>query len=621
MRNKVKYLEYNRLRKELFAEYSPKDSELILYLLPWLLSVNHPGCPGFIPDLENGFVVSNVNGSKQVRIREDQFKDMFSVAERGSLLKPRPEDYVIEGLYTIGSIGTLSQTFDSDCDIWVCYDEKKLDKDHVIILHRKLYLIKEWFSKNCRIPVYFFVLDIGDVRNCRFGSVDDESSGSTQTHVLKEEFYRTTVLICGKVPLWWICFGPRDIISYETALSEIKANPLWEEDFIDMGNLENIEVNEYFGAALWQLNKALGRPLKSIIKMLMLKMQLDASDEELLCHKFRQHIMIKRTENMIPDPSVFSMFFILRYYQDKNDQETILFIKQCFYLRCGIKAYTGKHPSRKQLSDIIIEQLAIDRASREKLDRFSNWDLESQIRFGKELFKLLFHMYRDISKSYAGVASRIDKEDLTVIGRKIQIFYEVKDHKVPVLPKVMEKLNVSGLMFHLDSGRWQVYSGNARAGHLVAHVDILYVITFIVKNDLFDPVRMHMLPNRSSISLPEIQNVATKIRDFIHLDHEVSRNDYLKKDVIQRMLVVVSFEEQPWEKTAGNVTIIYKNSWGEVYVRRFHTEKRLREFVSTSGCGEGRVLVDYYLQRKCINYPIILSHVQALMKGGLRNER
>jgi hypothetical protein len=34
IQNKAKFLEYNWLRKELFLEYSPRDGELILYLLP-----------------------------------------------------------------------------------------------------------------------------------------------------------------------------------------------------------------------------------------------------------------------------------------------------------------------------------------------------------------------------------------------------------------------------------------------------------------------------------------------------------------------------------------------------------------------------------------------------------
>lgn len=614
-RNKAKYLEYNNLRKALFAENSPKDSDVILYLLPWLLSVNHPECPGYLPGLDIPFRVFNVNAEKGIKAREPSFKDMFGVNERGSLLRLTPKQSLILGLYTIGSIGTISQTPESDCDIWVCYDSRDMDPDRIKSLNQKLYLIKEWINQNCRLPIYFFVSDIMDIRKCRFGSVDEESSGSTQTHVLKEEFYRTCVLICGKIPLWWVCYDSRVLLAYDRVLAEISKNPLADDDFLDMGNLESVEEEEYFGAALWQLNKSLDRPLKSIIKMLMLKMQLDASSEELVCHKFRQHIMLKNPENMISDPSVFSMFFIMNYYQGKSDSDTMTFIKECYYLRCGIKPHSKKNLLKKKLTSIFFSQFDIDKDVRENLDRFSKWDLESQIIFGKGIYKLLLQIYRDISMSHAGVSSRINKEDLTVIGRKIQVVYESKEYKIAILPKPSDNMNISGLTMHLHRGKWHVYSGNINSGHIVSDLDILYIISFIVKNDLFQAGRVHMVPNQSSVSLPEIENLAIKIRDFIHQNHVVIRGDYLKKARIIKLLVVVSFEEEPWEKVPSNIGLIFKNSWGEVFVRRFNTEKRLRAFLDQNDCRDGQILVDYYLQKKCINYTVIMNQVKQLIEG------
>lgn len=614
-RNKAKYIEYNNLRKDLFAENSPKESEVILYILPWLLSVNHPNCPGYLSDLDVPFRVFNIQMEKGIKHREQTFKDRFGIQEKGSLVKPVPNDSVILGLYTIGSIGTISQTQDSDCDIWVCYDSREMDIERLKNLNRKLYLIKEWISLNCKLPVYFFVSDIGDIRDCRFGSVDEESSGSTQTHVLKEEFYRTCVLICGKIPLWWVCYDSKVLLSYDRVLAEISKNPLADNDFLDMGNLESVEEDEYFGAALWQLNKSLDRPLKSIIKMLMLKMQLDASSEELVCHKFRQHIMIKNPDNMIPDPSVFSMFFIMNYYGGKSDPDTITFIKECYYLRCGIKPHSKKDHLKKRLTSLFFSQFDIAKDVRENLDRFSNWDLEAQIIFGKGIYKLLLQIYRDISMSHSGVSSRINKEDLTVIGRKIQVVYESKEYKIAVLPKSTDSLNISSLAMHIQSGKWQVSSGNITSGHLVSDIDILYITTFIVKNEMFQAGRIHMVPNKSSVSLPEIENLAIKIRDFIHQNHSIVRSDYLKKARITKLLVVISFEEEPWEKVPSNIGLIYKNSWGEVFVRRFNTERRLKDFLDQNDCREGQVLVDYYLQRKCINYTVLLNQVKKMIEG------
>ncbi|MBW1758982.1 MAG: hypothetical protein JRI88_01430 [Deltaproteobacteria bacterium] len=127
-RNKKIYIKYNRFRKQVFSELAPKESETILYLLPWLLSINHPACPGYIADLERPFRVFNIDNENVIRKREPVFKQIFGIKRKKSFLTPSSKYYLIQGLYTIGSIGTVSQTSHSDCDIWVCFDKKKFNK-------------------------------------------------------------------------------------------------------------------------------------------------------------------------------------------------------------------------------------------------------------------------------------------------------------------------------------------------------------------------------------------------------------------------------------------------------------------------------------------------------------
>ena len=56
-RNKKLYLEYNEFRKKMFRELSPETGEIILYLLPWLLSINDPACPGYVEAIDRTFKV------------------------------------------------------------------------------------------------------------------------------------------------------------------------------------------------------------------------------------------------------------------------------------------------------------------------------------------------------------------------------------------------------------------------------------------------------------------------------------------------------------------------------------------------------------------------------------
>jgi len=610
-RNRKKFLEYNELRKQMFIEFSPNDSEIILYLLPWLLSINKMGCPGYLHGIDIEFRVFDIGNHKAILQREKQFKSLFGIGENESLLNAKPRFRTIQGLYTIGSVGTISQTAESDCDIWICYDKKEYTSIQLKQLKKKLYIIGEWIDENCRIPVHFFILDVEDIQNCRFGSVDEESSGSAQANVLKEEFYRTCMVITGKIPLWWVCFDSHNHINYETALSVVTDKKFWEDDFVDFGDLENVVAEECFGAALWQVQKSLDSPLKSFLKMLLLKMQLEASDDELVCHKFRQHVMIKQTDSIIPDPSVFSMFFLMNYCIGKGDVEIIEFLKKCYYLRCQIKPYSKKYVIKKKLANRFFDQFEIDKETREKLSRFTKWDLESQISFGRQIFRLLLKSYREIVDSQAGVTSRIGEKDLTVVGRKIQVYYEAKKSKIVILPKSTSKLNISDLTFKLDDHKWLVYSGNVDTGRIVKDTDVVFAIAFVVRNQLFEAGRMHMLPNSTSVSVSEIINLGVKIDEFfMQGGHHYTQNDFLKKSYITKILVVISFEEEPWEKTSKKMRIIYMNSWGEIFVEKITSFIKLKTVLKENRYKQEKATIDYYLQKKCLNYTEILNVVK-----------
>ncbi|MFO7569065.1 MAG: class I adenylate cyclase, partial [Smithellaceae bacterium] len=274
--NKRQYLAYNAWRKKYFLANSPKDGNIILHLLPWFLSVNHPLVPGYIQDMEQAFHVYNIEGNNDILRQESQFKIKFNIKDdRLSVRYPSRGDR-IEGIYTIGSVGTISQTSQSDCDIWICIERSLYSEQAVAYLNSKINLIKGWLDEQIKMPVYFFLTDAEDVRNCRFGNIDFESSGSAQRNVLKEEFYRTSILIAGKVPFWWVCYDPTTPVDYAEAFRENLMSDIGELDLIDLGDLQAVDQSEFYGAALWQLNKSLTHPLKSIIKMLLLKMFLEA---------------------------------------------------------------------------------------------------------------------------------------------------------------------------------------------------------------------------------------------------------------------------------------------------------------------------------------------------------
>jgi adenylate cyclase class 1 len=317
LENKKKYLAYNRFRKGIFEELAPRDSDSVLYLLPWMLSVNHPAVPGYIEKMRRPWKVFHIDADRNVLSREPAFKRRFEISSERSLLKYSLSPCWIEGLYTIGSIGSTAQTSRSDCDIWVCVNRSEAGKEALEDLSRKVNLIKDWLDQHVRIPIYFFLSDTEDIRLCRFGIVEGESSGTAQRQVLKEEFYRTASILGGKIPLWWLCGDEgSEPVDYDAFAEEFREGRYaGEYDLIDLGNIETVDRDEYFGAALWQFNKAMTHPLKSIIKMLLLKMLLESPREELLCHRFRRTVL-ECPDGQFLDPATFTLQAMLEYYRN-----------------------------------------------------------------------------------------------------------------------------------------------------------------------------------------------------------------------------------------------------------------------------------------------------------------
>lgn len=613
--NKKRYLDYNNFRKKIFLTNSPKDSPVILYMLPWILSVNRPSVPGYIKELKEPYHVFNIENNKDILKHEGLFKKEFGIKEEKSLIRDPLQRPQILGIYTIGSAGTISQTSRSDCDIWICIDKSAFTGKAWQHLSEKINLIKDWLDTRLKIPVYFFLSDIEDIRQCNFGNLDFEGSGSAQKNVLKEEFYRTTILLEGKIPFWWVCFEGENSVDYDLAFSQTAESDFGERDFIDMGDLQEVHQNEYFGASLWQFNKSLTHPLKSIIKMLQLKMFLEAPKEELLCHKFRYSILSGKDKNVIQDPSLFTMNAVLDYFSDHTKEEYFEFIKKFFYLRFNMKLLSKTQTLKEDAAGDVFKKYKIDRKDIYRLNEFDSWKLQEKIEFGELMFDFLIYIYKDIVRIQKGKSGEIAPQDLTIIGRKLSSSLEVKSHKLPLLHIPTENTKLPVLTFSPAGKVWQVNSSEEQSTPLITNENIIFCLAYIVWNGIFDPVQTKMLPNHTAVTLQEIINLGRKIRDvFGSFDISgVHFNNFLHKEIITKMLLVVSFEKQGINMDIYDFCIIYKNNWEELFVRRFNSAEKMKAFLETVSRNAPQLETHYYIRRSNKYYEKIIERTKNLL--------
>ena len=614
IQNKKVFLAYNQFRKDIFQHLSPKESEVILFLLPWLLSINHPDFPGYIPDQEKPFRVFDIEQNKEIKKREAAFKKKFKCYDQGSLIKYAADYCQIEGIYTIGSLGTISQTEQSDCDLWVCIDRKNYSAEQFEQLSQKIYLLKDWLDNALKLPVYFFISDVQDIRKCNFGNVDDESCGSTQRNVLKEEFYRTTILICGKIPFWWVYFNAEKPQAYEEAMREYLHPEFGQDDCVDLGNLEGIDRSEYFGAALWQFNKALTHPLKSIIKMLLLAVQLESPREALFCHRFRDFILKADGERSFIDPSMFTLDAVLGHHAERRHPD-IEFLKKCFYLRYALKLMSSKLSVKEKLASELFRKYRLERETLYELNRFESWSLQSQQDFGTKILTLLLEMYKMISAIAKDVSGQVDPQDLTIIGRKLSSSLVRKEGKLLIMHKPIENPNVPDLTFRYDTRKWRVSPVHDEETIFVENPDIVFCIAYLVWNDLFQEGSVRMMPNPTPITIQEIINLARKIREVFgsYNISSVDFQNFLQPERIRKMLIVVDFESAEEARAGNTYRVIMENNWSEVFIRFFSSTEKLVSFLEEKSGLAREVEKHYYIQRNSLNYEKIIERTKKVV--------
>lgn len=620
-KNKKRYLAYNNFRRKIFLTNSPKDGPVILYMLPWLLSVNQPSIPGYVEELKEPFHVFNIEGNKEIIRHEASFKKIFGIKEEKSLISYTLRALQIQGIYTIGSAGTVSQTSRSDCDIWICIDKSDFTVKALQQLNEKINLIKDWLDTRLKLPVYFFLSDVNDIRQCNFGNLDFESSGSAQKNVLKEEFYRTTILIEGKIPFWWVCFETDEIIDYDRAFAQNAGSDFGERDFIDMGNLTGVKRNEYFGASLWQFNKSLTHPLKSIIKMLQLKMFLEAPEGELLCHKLRQEVLAGKDKAVFPDPSIFAMSAVLDYYSQNAKEEYIDFIKKCFYLRFDIKLLSKTQSLKEEMAGEIFKKYKVERKDIYRLNEFESWQLQEKVAFGELMFQFLIEIYKDIVRIQKVKSGEIAPQDLTIIGRKLSSSLAVKEYKVPPLHTPAENIKLPVLTFFPSGKVWKVNSSDAQSFPVITNENIVFCIAYIVWNGIYDPAQTRMLPNQTAVTMQEIINLSRKIKDFFG-SFDISGvhfANFLQKETITKMLLIFSFENQKMNTDIQDYCIIYKNNWEELFVRRFTSIEKMKSFLENIGKTSSNVETHYYIQRNNVYYEKIIERTKNMVTQMLTN--
>jgi len=523
---KHRFKRLNRLREQRVQDFLQPRQQAFLDLLPLLFHGNFPMLPGFISSATPAGIPEYNPGPQTINAARQLAKN-FNYTRTASHIYP------IEGLFLMGSVGSIAFSKTSDMDIWLCHQSDLLT-GAVDELQKKATAIETW-AASLGLEVHFFLMDS---RQFLFGQntpISTESSGQTQHYLLLEEFYRTAIYIAGKSPAWWLV-PPHEESNYTRYIKHLIANLfIPEHELIDFGGFDAVPAEEFTSATLWHLYKALHSPHKSLLKLLLMECYASEYPQtEWLCQDIKKAVYQGDYMTADLDPYLLIYQKVEKYLQKAHSHGRLALARQCFYLKVMGSSDNTMDSQTRAVREKYMHAIAknwnwpastIDNFKYQRL-----WNIKKATSEHAVIVQQLTHCYRMImgfARDHVA-QNQENSNDLKLIGRKLHSFLEKKPGKIEIITtrsEVHSKENSLSIVENRlpggDDG-WALYLKNVQMTH-AADVDpiqkcrtLIEILCWLIINGLYHK-QLQLQFSSHSLKMPneELHSVLAQINLFL----------------------------------------------------------------------------------------------------------
>ena len=438
---KRRFMNLNQRRLELTMELLEDRQRMFIDALPLLFHENIEGLPGYIGDSTPSGVCEYSVDKKNTKAAESLFKEYEAYRRAKHVME-------IHGLYFMGSSGSIAFNRHSDFDVWLLH-AASLSAERIDLIQQKAHAIEKWAKEEVRLEVHFFIFSAEEFKQGKQQGLSSESSGSAQHYLLLDEFYRSSVLLAGKIPAWWLV-PPAQECRYDDYLQRMVEQQIIDiDDYLDFGSVANIPPSEFFGAAVWQLYKSINSPYKSLMKLLLMEVYANEFPQILaLSMKFKESIYSGTSEIDQLDPYVMMYQRIEEYLMVHNQSERLELFRQCFYIK--INEPLGNQVRKKSWRRELFSNMALEWGWQQEqflfMDSRREWNIDEISQQRNRLMYALKESYRFLS-SFARQntdVSLVRQNDLNILGRKLYAAFEKKAGKIDIINRDNDtSLNIS----------------------------------------------------------------------------------------------------------------------------------------------------------------------------------
>ncbi|HEY8159354.1 MAG TPA: class I adenylate cyclase [Methylobacter sp.] len=514
----------NQLSKERVQLSLQPRQRVFLELLPLLFHGNFNMLPGFISQATPAGI-PEYNPDAQTLNAAKQLATKFNYTRAPSHLYP------IEGLFLMGSIGSIAFSKTNDMDIWLCH-QSDLSPDAINELQQKASAIEDW-TESLELEVHFFLIDSNKFRLGQNTPISTESNGQTQHYLLLEEFYRTAVYIAGKSPAWWLV-PPHEEGNYTHYVKHLITNRfIPEHELIDFGGFEAVPAEQFTGATLWHLYKALHAPHKSLLKLLLMECYASEYPQpQWLCRNIKEAVYQGDFMKADLDPYLLIYTKVETYLQKANNLERLALARQSFYLKVMGSSDITLDAQTRASKEPYIQQIAKSwnwpESTIDSLKQIQSWNVQKAAEEHIVIVQQLTHCYRIImgfAKDHAPL-NQESNNDLKLIGRKLHSFLEKKPGKIEIITthaEVHSKENALSIVESSPAAKingWALYLKYVQMNTAANFEPIqkcrtlIEILCWLVINGLY---HKHLLINFNSHSLKMPDSELRSLLRQIHL--------------------------------------------------------------------------------------------------------
>ncbi len=557
--------------REAIRYFTPEKLEIFIKI-PFLIHINSPGYPGFVDSKTPAHGIWHFEESGF--FKEAQKTKIFpkSIIETINV-----KQSFVNGFYHIGSLGTFTQSGGSDFDFWVIIDKKKFSKERYENLEKKL----DGILKHCREEysqeVSFFIMDQKEIRQNFYASYEGEEALSAPKIFLKEEFYRTFLMIAGKIPLWAVL--PEKIIDAQLNMEGITSQALaMYDDLIDLGTIDRLPEEDVLKGLLWHICKSQEDPVKALIKSTMVFSYGFGKkiSKQLLCEKIKQDYPNAGIDDYGTDPYK-SLFDRILEFHELEEPKTVNLIKNAIFFRlCGypdIKMPENKTPKLSLLRKYI-SNWKLNKNQVAKLLAYNTWSESEKLLLEQTIINRLAQMYNHALKSMADINAVFENPDektnWTILRNKTKHRLKKSPDKIPECSTFIRRQNISNLDIIETPNLWklniQTHDGqNMKTAY--KHIHFLGLLGWIFENGLYNR-QTSTITIHSDLWLYESLDKPVNI-DSLYMSlaplKPLSDTSYARSALWLKMVVVLFYDTQVQKDDLVKAEFMVLNTWGELY--------------------------------------------------------